>query len=83
MRAPVGLVWIRLIVDPDPVRAEAIGVGFRLPVSCPIPLSLAAELIGVPPDACVVYEDGEMGIVAAQRAGMEVIDVRPWYLPRK
>jgi len=42
----------------------------------------AAEMIGVKPEACVVYEDGEMGIVAAKRAGMEVIDVRPWYLPR-
>jgi len=42
--------WVRLIVDSrldksQPVRAEAIGVGFRLPVSCPIALSLAADLI--------------------------------------
>jgi hypothetical protein len=42
--------WVRLIVDSrldksQPVRAEAIGVGFRLPVTCPIPLSLAADLI--------------------------------------
>jgi beta-phosphoglucomutase family hydrolase len=43
----------------------------------------AAEMIGVNPEACVVYEDGELGIEAARRAGMEVIDVRPWYLPRK
>ncbi len=43
----------------------------------------AAELIGVEPAACVVYEDGELGFEAAKRAGMEVIDVRPWYLPRE
>ena len=43
---------------------------------------LGTGLIGVRPEACVVYEDGEMGIVAAKAAGMEVIDVRPWYLPR-
>lgn len=43
----------------------------------------AAELIGVAPAACVVYEDGELGFEAARRAGMEVIDVRPWYLPRE
>ena len=42
----------------------------------------AAEMIGVPPEACLVYEDGDLGIEAARRAGMEVIDVRPWYLPR-
>ncbi len=43
----------------------------------------AAELIRLPPAACLVYEDGDMGIEAAHHAGMEVIDVRPWYLPRK
>jgi beta-phosphoglucomutase family hydrolase len=43
----------------------------------------AAELIGVKPEACLVYEDGDMGIEAAHRAHMPVIDVRPWYLPRK
>jgi HAD superfamily hydrolase (TIGR01509 family) len=43
---------------------------------------MAAGLIGVPPEACLVYEDGDLGIEAAKRAGMEWIDVRPWYLPR-
>lgn len=43
----------------------------------------AAQLIGVPPEKCVVYEDGEPGFVAAKAAGMRVVDVRPWYLPRK
>lgn len=43
----------------------------------------AAQLIGVPPDQCLVYEDGDLGIEAAKRAGMEWIDVRPWYLPRQ
>ncbi len=43
----------------------------------------AAELLGLKPEECVVYEDGEMGIVAARAAGMRVIDVRPWYLPRR
>ncbi len=42
----------------------------------------AAMLVGLQPAECVVYEDGEMGIVAARAAGMRVIDVRPWYLPR-
>jgi beta-phosphoglucomutase family hydrolase len=43
----------------------------------------AAEMLGLPPSACVVYEDGELGFEAARAAGMQVIDVRPWYLPRK
>ena len=37
--------WIRLVVDHDAVRAEAVGVGYRLPTACPIPLSVAAALM--------------------------------------
>lgn len=36
----------------------------------------AAVLLGVPPEDCIVYEDGDPGIVAARAAGMRVIDVR-------
>lgn len=39
---------------------------------------LAAERIGVAPVRCVVYEDSELGLEAARRAGMRGIDVRPW-----
>jgi hypothetical protein len=37
--------WVRLIVDDDQVRAEAVGVGYRLPTTRPIPLSVAAALM--------------------------------------
>jgi hypothetical protein len=37
--------WIRLVVDDDQVRAEAVGVGYRLPTTRPIPLSVAEALI--------------------------------------
>ena len=37
---------------------------------------LAAERLGVAPEDCVVYEDGEPGILAARAAGMRVVDVR-------
>ena len=37
---------------------------------------LAAERLGVSPTDCIVYEDGDPGIVAAHAAGMRVIDVR-------
>lgn len=37
-----------------------------------------AELMGVEPHLCQVFEDGDMGILAAERAGMIVTDVRPF-----
>jgi hypothetical protein len=37
--------WVRFVVEDRDVRAEAVGVGYRLPVSRPIPLSVAAELL--------------------------------------
>jgi hypothetical protein len=42
--------WIRLVCERDVVKAEAFGVGFRLPVTRPITLGTAAQLIasGIP-----------------------------------
>jgi hypothetical protein len=42
--------WVRLTEDEGRCRAEAVGVGFRLPAIRAIPLTLAADLIasGVP-----------------------------------
>lgn len=37
-----------------------------------------AELMNVDPEFCQVFEDGEMGLIAAERAGMIVTDVRPF-----
>lgn len=36
----------------------------------------AARRLGVTPKACRVYEDGDAGIEAARRAGMQCVDVR-------
>ncbi|MBB1200649.1 fructose-1-phosphate/6-phosphogluconate phosphatase [Enterobacteriaceae bacterium 89] len=37
---------------------------------------LCAELIGVAPEKCVVFEDADFGIEAARLAGMDFVDVR-------
>jgi beta-phosphoglucomutase-like phosphatase (HAD superfamily) len=37
---------------------------------------LAARQMGVAAEDCIVYEDGVPGIIAAERAGMRLIDVR-------
>lgn len=38
-----------------------------------------SELMGVDPRFCEVFEDGDLGIEAAHRAGMMATDVRGWY----
>jgi HAD superfamily hydrolase (TIGR01509 family) len=38
----------------------------------------AARRLGVAPDACQVFEDGDIGLAAARRAGMIATDVRPY-----
>jgi beta-phosphoglucomutase-like phosphatase (HAD superfamily) len=38
----------------------------------------AAQLLGVDPRRCLVFEDAEPGFLAAQAAGMDYIDVRPF-----
>ena len=37
--------WVRVFVEKGGMRAEAVGVGFRLPAVCSISLATAAELI--------------------------------------
>jgi beta-phosphoglucomutase family hydrolase len=43
----------------------------------------AARRLGVAPPYCRVYEDTDPGIEAARRAGMEPVDVRTFYTPRR
>lgn len=45
----------------------------------PEPFLMAAELLGVAPQDCLVFEDAEPGIAAAQAAGMAFVRVpMPW-----
>lgn len=43
----------------------------------------AARRLGVAPALCCVYEDSDLGIEAARRAGMEWVDVRTFHRPRR
>ena len=38
----------------------------------------AAERLGVAPEFCEVFEDGEMGLIGARKAGMVATDIRPY-----
>lgn len=38
----------------------------------------AARRLDVLPTACVVFEDSDLGLEAGRRAGMDVVDIRPW-----
>lgn len=42
----------------------------------------AASRLGVNPAKCLVYEDADLGVQAAQSAGMDCIDVRAFHTPR-
>lgn len=42
----------------------------------------AARRLGVDPARCVVFEDTDIGLEAARRAGMVGVDVRAWLPPR-
>jgi HAD superfamily hydrolase (TIGR01509 family) len=43
----------------------------------------AARRLGVPPADCLVYEDSDLGVEAARRAGMRWLDVRTIHKPRR
>jgi beta-phosphoglucomutase-like phosphatase (HAD superfamily) len=47
------------------------------------PVVEVARRLGVEPRHCRVYEDTDPGIEAARRAGMEYIDVRELFTPRR
>ena len=49
----------------------------------PDPFLEAARRLGVRPERCVVWEDSDLGIAAAEAAGMDWIDVRGFHRPAR
>ena len=49
----------------------------------PEPFLEAARRLSARPERCVVWEDSDLGIEAARRAGMEWIDVRSFHRPER
>lgn len=49
----------------------------------PDPFLEAARRLAVSPERCVVWEDSDLGIEAATRAGMAWVDVRSFHSPRR
>ena len=49
----------------------------------PDPYLEAARQIGADPARCVVWEDSDLGIEAARRAGMQWVDVRAFHQPAR
>jgi HAD superfamily hydrolase (TIGR01509 family) len=49
----------------------------------PDPFLEAARRLGARPEKCVVWEDSDLGLEAARRAGMEWIDVRAFHRPAR
>lgn len=41
----------------------------------------AARRLKLDPEQCIVFEDTDIGLEAARRAGIPSVDVRSWYLP--
>ncbi|MBN2446330.1 MAG: beta-phosphoglucomutase, partial [Phycisphaerae bacterium] len=70
-----------IVVDQLQLRPllDVIVDGNDAPKSKPDPqvFLLAADRLGKTPDRCVVVEDAEAGVEAAQRAGMRVIGIGP------
>jgi HAD superfamily hydrolase (TIGR01509 family) len=49
----------------------------------PEPFLEAARRLGARPERCLVWEDGDLGIESARRAGMDWIDVRAFHTPAR
>ncbi len=73
------LLFIGLRVGPKE-KIQALVCSDQVPRGKPDPALFlrAAELLGVEPKRCLVFEDAGPGFQAAEAAGMDYVDVRPY-----
>jgi len=69
LRAIGILDWFHAVISSQDVGA---------PKPAPDVFLMAAERIAVAPVNCVAFEDGDLGLQAANAAGMYAVDIRPW-----
>ncbi|MGC1374872.1 MAG: HAD-IA family hydrolase [Anaerolineales bacterium] len=69
LRAIGILDWFNAVISSQDVGA---------PKPAPDVFLMAAERIAVAPGNCVAFEDGDLGLRAANAAGMYAVDIRPW-----
>lgn len=64
-------------------RIDSIARGDQVPYGKPAPdvFLRAATLLGVPPSACLAFEDAPIGVAAAKAAGMQCIAITSTFTP--
>lgn len=76
------------IVANEIIKRTGLDRYFNVVVTCddvtnpkphPETFTRCAQLLGIAPSECMVFEDGDHGINAARTAGMFVVDVKPYY----
>lgn len=55
----------------------------QAPKPAPDIFLVSAAKLGVEPARCQVYEDADPGLEAARRAGMQYVDIRKFFTPRR
>lgn len=75
---PVVLATLRAIGLLEAFSAIVTITEAIVPKPAPKVFQMAANLLGLPPEKCLVFEDSAEGLTAAFAARMEVVDVRPY-----
>ena len=75
---PVVLATLRSIGLLEAFSAVVTITEATVPKPAPRIFEMAAGLLGLPPEECLVFEDSREGLAAAGAAGMQAIDVRPF-----
>ena len=75
---PVVLATLRAIGLLEAFSAIVTITEAIVPKPAPKVFQMAAELLGLPPENCLVFEDSAEGLAAALAARMEAVDVRPY-----